>query len=78
ATQLAGIPGRILLPWISDRFRSGLRGQSFGRVSIIAAGAAAILAVLPVSTPSAVILFVLVILGIFGIGWFPLYLLEIA
>ncbi|CDN94175.1 MFS transporter [Agrobacterium tumefaciens] len=78
ATQLAGIPGRILLPWISDRFRPGLRGQSFGRVSIIAAGTAAILAILPIGTPAPVILLVLVLLGIFGIGWFPLYLLEIA
>ncbi|KNY33530.1 MFS transporter [Agrobacterium genomosp. 3] len=78
ATQLAGIPGRILLPWLSDRFRPGLRGQSFGLVSVIAAGAATILALLPTGTPPLVILPVLVILGIFGIGWFPLYLLQIA
>ena len=78
ATQLAGIPGRILLPWISDHFRPGRRGQSFGRVSIIAAAAAAALAVLPIGTPPPVTLIVLIILGIFGIGWFPLYLLEIA
>ncbi|KJF72866.1 MFS transporter [Agrobacterium arsenijevicii] len=77
-TQLAGIPGRILLPWISDRFRPGLRSQSFGRVSIIAAGAAAVLAALPVGIPLPITLFVLVVLGIFGIGWFPLYLLQIA
>lgn len=77
-TQLAGIPGRILLPWISDRFRPGLRGQSFGLVSIIAAGVAAVLAALPVGTPLPVMLFLLVVLGLFGIGWFPLYLLQIA
>lgn len=77
-TQLAGIPGRILLPWISDRFRPGLRGQSFGLVSIIAAGVAAVLAALPVGAPLPVILFLLVVLGLFGIGWFPLYLLQIA
>ncbi|UXT43958.1 MFS transporter [Agrobacterium leguminum] len=78
ATQLAGIPGRILLPWLSDRFRPGLRTQSFGLVSVIAAGAAAILAALPIGAPAPVILVVLVVLGIFGIGWFPLYLLQIA
>ena len=78
ATQLAGIPGRILLPWLSDRFRPGLRTQSFGLVSVIAAGAAAILAALPIDAPTPVILVVLVVLGIFGIGWFPLYLLQIA
>lgn len=78
ATQLAGIPGRILLPWLSDRFRPGLRTQSFGLVSVIAAGAAAILAALPIGVPTPIILVVLVVLGIFGIGWFPLYLLQIA
>ncbi|KVK50816.1 MFS transporter [Agrobacterium sp. JL28] len=78
ATQLAGIPGRILLPWLSDRFRPGLRTQSFGLVSVIAAGAAAILAALPIGAPTPIILVVLVVLGIFGIGWFPLYLLQIA
>ena len=78
ATQLAGIPGRILLPWLSDRFRPGLRTQSFGLVSVIAAGAAAILAALPIGVPAPIILVVLVVLGIFGIGWFPLYLLQIA
>lgn len=78
ATQLAGIPGRILLPWLSDRFRPGLRTQSFGLVSVIAAGAAAILAALPIGVPTPIILIVLVVLGIFGIGWFPLYLLQIA
>ena len=78
ATQLVGIPGRILLPWISDSFRPGRRSQSFGRVSVIAASAAATLAALPLGTPTPVILLVLVGLGIFGIGWFPLYLLEIA
>ncbi|KVK40022.1 MFS transporter [Agrobacterium deltaense] len=78
ATQLAGIPGRILLPWLSDRFRPGLRTQSFGLVSVIAAGAAAILAALPIGTPTPIIPIVLVVLGIFGIGWFPLYLLQIA
>ncbi|MFB4375330.1 MFS transporter [Agrobacterium tumefaciens] len=78
ATQFAGIPGRILLPWLSDRFRPGLRTQSFGLVSVIAAGAAAILAALPIGVPTPIILIVLVVLGIFGIGWFPLYLLQIA
>jgi MFS family permease len=78
ATQLAGIPGRILLPWLSDRFRPGLRTQSFGLVSVIAAGAAAILAALPIGTAPTIVLFVLAVLGIFGIGWFPLYLLQIA
>lgn len=78
ATQFAGIPGRVLLPWLSDHYRPEKRAHSLAMISLIAAGTALILALLPVSTPLPFILGVLVILGLFGIGWFPLYLLEIA
>lgn len=77
-TQFAGIPGRVLLPWFSDRFRPAKRAHSLGLISLMATGAALILVSLPVGVPLPVILSVLVILGLFGIGWFPLYLLEIA
>ncbi|MBS7809754.1 MFS transporter [Roseococcus pinisoli] len=76
--QLAGIPGRVLLPWASDRFLSGRRVQSFGVVSLLSAGAAVALAALPIGTPLPAIAAILVVLGFFGIGWFPLYLLQIA
>lgn len=78
ATQFAGIPGRILLPWLSDYYRPSSRMHTLGMISLIAAAAAVFLAILPVSTSLASILSVLIILGFFGIGWFPLYLLEIA
>ncbi|WP_370677130.1 MFS transporter [Pleomorphomonas sp. PLEO] len=78
ATELAGIPGRVLLPWLSDRFRPGRRVQSFGIVSLIAAGAALALALLPAGLPLPVVAIVLAVLGWFGIGWFPIYLLQIA
>jgi MFS family permease len=76
--QLAGIPGRVLLPWLSDRYRPGRRVQSFGIVSLLGAGAAAALAALPAGTPLPTAATILVVLGLFGIGWFPLYLLQIA
>jgi len=78
ATQLAGIPGRILLPWLSDRFWPGLRARAFGAVSLIAAASAILLAVLPVGSSTITIAAILLVLGFFGIGWFPLYLLQIA
>lgn len=78
ATELAGIPGRVLLPWLSDRFRPGRRAQSFGIVSLMAVGAATLLALMPVGLPLPVVAVVLAVLGWFGIGWYPIYLLEIA
>jgi MFS family permease len=76
--QLAGIPGRVLLPWLSDRLRPGQRVQSFSIVSLLGAGAAAGLAALPAGAPLPLLAAILVVLGLFGIGWFPLYLLQVA
>ncbi|MDM7853149.1 MFS transporter [Pseudochrobactrum kiredjianiae] len=78
ATQLAGIPGRVLLPWLSDYYRPSHRMHTLGIVSLIAAAAAMLLAILPAHTSLPIVLGVLSLLGFFGIGWFPLYLLEIA
>lgn len=76
--QLAGIPGRVLLPWLSDRVRPRRRSQSFAVTALLGAGAAAALAALPAGVPAPLLAAVLVVFGIFGIGWFPLYLLDIA
>lgn len=76
--QLAGIPGRVMLPWLSDRLRPGRRSQSFAFTALLGAGAATALAALPVGVPAPLAAAVLVVFGIFGIGWFPLYLLGIA
>lgn len=76
--QIAGIPGRVLLPWLSDRLWPGRRVQCFGVVSLLGAGATATLAVLPVGAPLPLLVATLVVLGLFGIGWFPLYLLQVA
>lgn len=76
--QLAGIPGRVLLPWLSDWLRPGHRVQSFGIVSLLGAGAAAVLAALPAGAPVTFVAGALVVFGLFGIGWFPLYILQVA
>lgn len=77
-TQFLGIPGRILLPWLSDYFRPSKRSNSLAVISLLAAGATLILGLLPVSAPMEIIIAVLIVMGFFGIGWFPLYLLEMA
>lgn len=77
-TQFAGIPGRVLLPWLSDYYRPAKRAHSLAFISLIAVGTTVLLTLLPATMPMAAILLLLVLLGFFGIGWFPLYLLEIA
>lgn len=77
-TQFAGIPGRVLLPWLSDYYRPAKRAHSLAFISLVAVGTTVLLTLLPVTMPMAAILVLLALLGFFGIGWFPLYLLEIA
>lgn len=77
-TQFAGIPGRVLLPWLSDYYRPAKRAHSLAFISLIAVATTILLALLPATMPMIAILVLLVLLGFFGIGWFPLYLLEIA
>ncbi len=77
-TQFAGIPGRVLLPWLSDYYRAAKRAHSLAFISLIAVGTTVLLTLLPATMPMAAILVLLILLGFFGIGWFPLYLLEIA
>ncbi len=77
-TQFAGIPGRVLLPWLSDYYRPAKRAHSLAFISLIAVGTTVLLTLLPATMPMAAILVLLILLGFFGIGWFPLYLLEIA
>ncbi len=76
--QCAGIPGRVLLPWLSDYYRPAKRAHSLAFISLIAVGTTVLLTLLPATMPMAAILVLLILLGFFGIGWFPLYLLEIA
>lgn len=77
-TQIVGIPGRVVLPWLSDRLFPGRRVRSLGWVMLGSALAMALLAAAPASTPSWALVTILGLLGLVGIGWFPLYVLQVA
>lgn len=76
--QLAGIPGRVGLPWLCDRLWPGHRPRAFAGIALIGAVVVTVFAALPLGAPTWLSATVLVAFGLFGIGWFPLYLLQIA
>ncbi|MBF9233081.1 MFS transporter [Microvirga sp. BT350] len=78
ATQIIGILGRVLAPWLSDRFWPGQRARSLGVLMIAAAAAAVFFLALPTAPSAWTLVPVLAAIGFFGIGWYPLFLLEIA
>ncbi|HYF55811.1 MAG TPA: MFS transporter [Salinarimonas sp.] len=76
--QIVGIPGRVILPWLSDRLLPGRRLRLLAWVMLASAAATGLLAALPAGAPMPVLLVALAGLGLFGIGWFPLYVLQMA
>lgn len=76
--QLVGIPSRVVLPWLADRYRPGRRMQGLAWIMLAAAGGVAALAGLDRTSSDVQLIVVLVAFGIFGIGWFPLYILQVA
>ncbi|MCQ4160334.1 MFS transporter [Roseomonas sp. GC11] len=76
--QFTGIPSRALLPMVVDRLWPGRREHCLGWVMALCTALTALYALLPAETPAWALYPVLALLGIFGIGWFPLYLLQIA
>lgn len=78
ATQVVGIPGRVLLPYLSDRLWPGRRERSLGWIMAICTASMICYALLPVGTPRWALYSILVMVGFFGIGWFPIYILQIA
>ncbi len=78
ATQVVGIPGRILLPYLTDRLWPGRRERSLGWIMMICTAAIVCYALLPAETPRWALYSILVIVGFFGIGWYPIYILQIA
>lgn len=76
--QVVGIPGRVILPYIADRLWPGHRERVLGAVMIVCIVVTLMYASLPTSTPNWVLGPVLAVIGFFGIGWFPLYILQIA
>ena len=77
-TQIVGIPGRVLLPYLADRLWPGRRERSFGWIMGMCTVATVAYLLLPVSSPHWMIYSILAVIGLFGVGWFPLYILQIA
>jgi MFS family permease len=78
ATQVVGIPGRVMLPWLTDRVWPGRRIRSLGWIMGACAMATVAFLLLPPDAPSWMLWGMLGTLGLVGIGWFPLYILQIA
>lgn len=76
--QIVGIPSRVLLPMLVDRLWPGRRERCLGGVMFICFVITCVYAVLPSDAPHWILYSILALLGIFGIGWFPLYILQIA
>ena len=77
-TQIVGIPGRVLLPYLADRLWPGRRERSFGWIMAMCTAATLAYMLLPAGSPHWIICSVLGVIGLFGVGWFPLFILQIA
>ncbi len=77
-SQWLGIAGRIGLAWISDRAWPGRRLRSLGVCMLVCVAALLALVALPAATPRSVLTAIFCVVGVFGVGWYPLYLLQIA
>ncbi|MFT3803413.1 MAG: MFS transporter [Burkholderiaceae bacterium] len=77
-SQWVGVVARIALPWSSDKLWPGQRIRTMWASMIVCVIATlALLALPPDASLWAVSVFIAVI-GFFGIGWYPLYLLQVA
>ncbi|WP_186234274.1 MFS transporter [Burkholderia gladioli] len=77
-SQWFGILGRVGLAWLSDRWWSGRRLRSLGMCMAICIAVALGLPLLPAETPKLVLAVIFGVVGLVGVGWYPLYLLQIA
>ncbi|MBA2672692.1 MFS transporter [Ramlibacter sp.] len=77
-SQWLGIAGRIGLAWISDHLWPGRRMRSLTAVMFACAAALLALLAMPGDTPLWMLVAIFGVVGIFGVGWYPLYLLEVA
>lgn len=76
--QGVGIVGRISLAAISDRLWPGKRMRSLVWVMLACILALTVLALLPVQAPLWLTFGIFSLLGLLGIGWYPLWLLQVA
>ncbi|WP_051877113.1 MFS transporter [Streptomyces natalensis] len=76
--QAAGIGGRIGLAWISDRFWPGKRMRSLKWLLAVSALPVAALTLLGPGSPRVLGYGLCALLGLLSVGWYPLYLVQIA
>lgn len=76
--QGVGIVARIGLPWASDCFWPGQRMRSLSRTICLAGASAFALLLLPIHSSPGLTWIVFAGVGLFGIGWYPLWMAEIA
>jgi sugar phosphate permease len=75
--QGAGIVGRITLAWISDHLWPGRRMRSLQWMLLVSAVPVVGLALIGDGTPLWLVLTICGMLGMLGIGWYPLYLVQV-
>src|SRR6266705_1221878 len=76
--QGVGIAGRVALAWISDRLWPGKRIRSLKWTMFACALSVVALMLLPAQSPDWLLATIFAALGLFGIGWYPLWLVEVA
>ncbi|MFJ2827272.1 MFS transporter [Streptomyces sp. NPDC087263] len=76
--QAAGIGGRIGLAWISDHFWPGRRMRSLQWILLVSAPPVAALALLTPGSPRVLAYALCTVLGLLSVGWYPLYLVQVA
>ncbi len=77
-SQWVGIAGRIGLAWASDRLWPNRRVRSLAWTMVASAVALVALISVPAATPTWLLVCLFVVIGLFGVGWYPLYLLQVA
>ncbi len=77
-TQWVGIAGRIAVAWVSDHYWPQRRMRSLVFTMCMCIAATLMLTVVPATTPTWLLVLLFVVVGLFGVGWFPLYLLQVA
>lgn len=76
--QALGIAGRVVLPYLSDYLWPGRRMRSLKGAMYGCALAVVALMLLPPLASSWLVAAIFALLGLFGIGWYPLWLVEVA
>ena len=76
-TQIVGVVGRVSLVSISDRLWPGRRTRTLRWLMISCAGLTLSLLMLPAGASTGLLVPLLAAFGLAGIGWYPVWLLQV-